>query len=92
MAKGAFTVVLTVEAATVPLAIQTTEDLGTVGETSLANPGLIITGGTPPYTVSVADATQLPPGVTVNTDGSFSGLPTQAGSYTVTVDVADSIG
>ena len=92
MAKATFTVVLTVEPAVVPLAVKGQEDLGAVGETALKAAGLEISGGTPPYSVVVQDVTALPPGVTVNPDGTFAGLPTVAGSYTVVVEVADSLG
>ena len=50
---------------------------------------LSATGGTPPYTWTV---TGLPPGVTALPSGSIGGTPTQAGSFNVTVRVADSAG
>ena len=93
MAKGTFTVTLTVEPeAAAPLAVGSPEDLGPVGEPSLPISGLAITGGVPPYAVAVQDASLLPPGVTINPDGTFSGLPTAAGSYSPVVDVTDSLG
>ncbi len=46
------------------------------------------TGGTTPYSWS---ATGLPPGLSINgTNGTISGTPTTAGSYSVTVTVTDS--
>jgi Putative Ig domain len=39
------------------------------------------TGGTPPYTWSFPDGRGLPPGVTLNPNGTLSGTPTQPGSY-----------
>ena len=92
MAKITATVVLTVEAAAVPITVTSPEDLGQVGG-PLANPGLEIAGGTPPYNVTLdPTSAPLPPGVTLNPDGTFSGVPTTPGSFTVTVDVADSLG
>ena len=51
----------------------------------------LISGGTPPYTVS---ATGLPPGLTVGSDGAVSGTPagTDSGTYQIVVSVTDSAG
>jgi hypothetical protein len=50
------------------------------------------TGGTPPYTYSVIEG-YLPGGVTLNSDGTFSGSPNgQPGSFYVGVQVTDSLG
>ena len=46
------------------------------------------TGGTPPYTFTVSVG-KLPPGLTLS-GAVLSGTPTQAGSYTFTIQVADS--
>ena len=67
----------------------------TLGSTALNNGSygaryshsLTATGGTAPYIWSVADGV-LPHGVTL-ADGSISGIPTQSGSYTVTLSVHD---
>ncbi|WP_345938800.1 beta strand repeat-containing protein, partial [Sphingomonas yabuuchiae] len=50
---------------------------------------LTSTGGTAPYSYS---ATGLPAGVTLAANGTLSGTPTTAGSYTVTVTVTDAHG
>ena len=51
---------------------------------------LAVTGGTPPYTWSVAG---LPTGITINTDtGTLSGAPVNPGLYPLIVTVTDSIG
>ena len=90
MAKGTFSVVFTVEPAPPPaLSVATPEDLGVVGGPLLIS-ALEIAGGVPPYAVS--NMVGFPPGVTVNPDGTFSGVPTAAGSFTASVDVADSLG
>src|SRR5437867_767027 len=47
--------------------------------------------GQPPYTWSVASGT-LPPGMTLRSDGTVSGTPTQAGQFTFSVRVQDSSG
>ncbi|WP_062226757.1 Ig-like domain-containing protein [Aureimonas frigidaquae] len=50
---------------------------------------LTTSGGASPYTYS---ATGLPPGVILSTGGVLSGTPTAAGSYTVSVSIADANG
>ena len=53
---------------------------------------LTVTGGTSPFTWSVASGT-LPPGLTLNAStGLLSGTPTTAGTYSFTVKVTDSSG
>jgi len=49
-----------------------------------------LSGGTPPYTVTVVDPTTLPPGVTVDAQGNVSGTPTTPGTFSVPVTVTDS--
>lgn len=51
--------------------------------------GILVLGGTAPYTCSVASGT-LPPGLTLNSNCSLTGTPTSAGSYSVGVNVHDS--
>jgi hypothetical protein len=62
---------------------------GSKGYAYLAN--LSATGGTPPYTWSLASGT-LPTGLTLNTSGSLSGPVnvTTVGNYSFTLQVADS--
>jgi hypothetical protein len=48
------------------------------------------TGGTPPYSFSESGA--LPSGVTLATDGTFSGTPAQAGTFPLTVTATDADG
>jgi hypothetical protein len=62
---------------------------GTVGEPYSGQ--IKVTGGTPPYKLSV-DAGQLPPGVVLSDDGSLSGTPTQDGSFDAEFDAEDSAG
>ena len=50
---------------------------------------LTATGGVQPYRWTVASGA-LPPGVTLAADGSVSGTPTAAGSYTFAIQAADS--
>lgn len=49
---------------------------------------LAATGGVTPYTWS-ADLQSLPPGVSLSSGGVFSGKPTRAGSFRVSVSVSD---
>lgn len=50
---------------------------------------LSVSGGVPPYSFSLASGA-LPDGVSLMSDGSFSGTPTKDGSFSFVVDVADS--
>jgi hypothetical protein len=51
---------------------------------------LAATGGTAPYTWSLASGSKLPTGMTLGTGGKLSGKPTQKGTFTLTFKVADS--
>jgi putative Ig domain-containing protein len=62
---------------------------GTVGSPYAAN--LFADGGVRPWRWAVV-AGQLPPGVVLNTSGSFSGTPSAAGRFTFTVRVTDAKG
>ena len=62
------------------------DQTGQVGE-AITEFDLTASGGTPPYTW---DADNLPPGVDVASDGTVSGTPTAAGSFTVTATATDS--
>ena len=53
--------------------------------------GLAATGGVGPYSWSVASG-GLPDGVTLGSDGSVSGSPTSAGTFSFTIRVSDSRG
>lgn len=76
---------------TVPVFTITTATLpnGVVG--GAYNQTLSATGGTAPYTWSLASA-GLPPGLTVNSNGTITGTITTAGTYTFTVRATDSTG
>ncbi|MGJ5817783.1 putative Ig domain-containing protein [Paludibaculum fermentans] len=76
---------------TVPAFTITTASLpnGVVG--GAYNQILAATGGTAPYTWSLASA-GLPPGLTLNSNGTITGTITTAGSYGFTVRATDSTG
>lgn len=59
---------------------------GTVGQQYSAT--LTATGGTPPYSWGVTG--QLPPGLSLFSNGTISGTPTSNGTYTFTVSAGDS--
>jgi hypothetical protein len=50
---------------------------------------LTATGGQTPYTWGVASGSALPPGLTLSANGVLSGIPTQSGSYVVTIQMTD---
>ncbi len=61
-----------------------TTNTGMVG-VAFNSPALMVTGGTPPFTFSVATGA-LPPGLTLNTStGAITGTPTATGSFTIQV-------
>jgi len=53
------------------------------------NATLFASGGVLPYTWSIISG-NLPPGLTLNSNGVISGTPTQSGTYTFTIKVTDS--
>ncbi len=51
---------------------------------------LAASGGTTPYTWSVATGSSLPPGLSLSTGGTISGTPTQSGTFGFVISVVDS--
>jgi len=86
----AFALVTSWSTATLPVAITSTSLAGGAIGASYAQ-GLIASGGAAPYTWSLASGS-LPPGVTLNPAGWFSGTPSASGSYSFTIQVTDSRG
>jgi mono/diheme cytochrome c family protein len=80
---------ITVTAAGAALSITTSSPLaaGTVG-TAYGPVTLSATGGTPPYTWSIATGSTLPAGLTL-TAGVISGTPTTAGTFSSNIMVTD---
>ena len=72
-----------------PVIDQTTLPATTVGATYSQQ--LTVTGGTSPYTFSLAVGT-LPDGLTLSADGLISGTPTTAGSSDFTIEATDADG
>ncbi|MBA3973118.1 MAG: hypothetical protein C0504_02735 [Candidatus Solibacter sp.] len=62
---------------------------GTVGQPYSAS--LAATGGSPPYTYQLVQGT-LPPGVTLNSAGVFSGTPASSGTYPIQTRATDTTG
>ncbi|HTT17813.1 MAG TPA: N,N-dimethylformamidase beta subunit family domain-containing protein [Candidatus Sulfotelmatobacter sp.] len=77
---------LTVQAT--PLVITTT-NLPSGLQNQIYAATLTATGGTAPYTWSLANGTTLPAGLTLSSNGSISGIPTVAGTGAFTVQVSD---
>jgi hypothetical protein len=86
--------------ATGMVSLQISDSLTVISTTSLPPSGTatypyagytftVASGGSPPFTWKVT-AGALPPGLTLGSDGSLSGTPTSAGSYTFTVSATDS--
>ena len=74
---------------TTPLSV-TTSSLpdGTVGSAYSAT--LVATGGTSPYSWTLASSSQLPAGLTLSSSGQITGTPTASGASSFTVSVSDS--
>jgi hypothetical protein len=90
--KGTFSITLTVDAPPPPpLALASSDDLGPQGTALPAGDTLPISGGTPPYTITGVTGT-VPPGVTINSDGTITGTPTSAGTFPLTIALQDSLG
>lgn len=90
--NGTFNITLIVDPAPVPpLQLAATDDLGPAGQALPAGDALPISGGTPPYTVTAVSGT-VPPGVTINSDGTLTGTPSTPGSYPLTITLQDANG
>ena len=70
-----------------PLSVTTTQlPQGVTGQSYSVQ--LQATGGEPPYAWAITSGT-LPPGLTMTSAGVLSGIPTTAGSYSITVQATD---
>ena len=88
MAKQQVTIEITITGATNPITVSPASINQAVGE---ALPPLVASGGDgAPYTFS--NPQNVPPGVTLNGDGTWTGTTTTAGTYNLTVDVEDTSG
>lgn len=84
---GTRTTSLTVTVEPIPLSIATTTVASATGDQAYSAV-LSVTGGISPYTWDVASGV-LPTGVTLSTDGTLSGTPTQSGAFNFVARVTD---
>ena len=73
-----------------PLVVTTTSPLPTGTQGTAYNQTLAATGGTSPYTWTLATGSNLPAGLTLSAGGAISGTPTVTGTTSFTVQVNDS--
>lgn len=89
--KANFTLTFVIAPAENAIAVANTTIAGTVGVPLSGDLGL--SGGSGKgYVVTEVDATQLPPGVTIDETGKVGGTPSKDGTFTVAIGVADSDG
>jgi MYXO-CTERM domain-containing protein len=82
---------LTVSAGDLPLVL--VDQVVTAAQFGLPyHASLIAVGGKPPYTWALTDATALPAGLALASDGTLEGRATQSGTFTFPVLVTDSAG
>ena len=79
---------LRVDAAALQIAAPATLPDAVMGTDYLAT--FTTSGGVSPYRWSLAQGSSAVPGLTLNSDGSLTGQPTQTGSFTLRVQVTDS--
>lgn len=51
---------------------------------------VLASGGTPPYSFALGAGSTLPPGLTLLSDGTISGVPSSPGDFGFEVDASDS--
>lgn len=92
--KANFTLTFTIAPADTgnPLTLDNTSFTGKVGVAGITPNVLGIKGGDGTGKIVAVDTTALPPGVTLDADGNITGTPTQDGTFTVGISVADSQG
>lgn len=85
-----YTYAMTIGIGTTPLSITTPSLPGGTAGTAYTSTTLAASGGTSPYTWSVASGSTLPAGLSLSTAGALSGTPTTAGSFSFSVQAKDS--
>lgn len=82
---------LTINTATCPSIILNPPAIPQPRLESVYNVTVTATGGTAPYSYSIASGT-MPPGLTFSSSGSFNGTPTALGTYIFTIRATDANG
>ena len=82
---------ITINVAGAPLAVDASGVPSSAAVGVAYNGAIKASGGVPPYTFTDTGKA-LPPGLVLNADGTITGTPTQAGSFTDAIDVSDTAG
>lgn len=91
MADVQVNISITVAPATTPLTVDAS-GVPSSAQVGVAYSGVIkASGGVSPYTFTLTSGS-LPDGLTLNVDGTITGTPGTAGTFTATIDVVDSAG
>lgn len=72
-----------------PITFTTPSPLNTGTVNSTYSQPVVVTGGSSPYTFSIADPIHAPPGMVISSSGVLGGVPKQTGTFTFSIQVVD---